>query len=155
MRSAYRMMFCFAAVALVALTPLAVSAQGQGKGAGSVSAIAVPAVQLKHWENSTVQERRAFLMGFVSMLEMERAWQGKTEVPITQSTVSTWCRGLTGVTIPEMDNALNEYIKDNPKASERTVIEALGRIYVRPKLSQKERGEAAKRYDVIKAHLGQ
>ena len=154
MRTAYRIMFCLAAVALLALTPPALAA-GPVKGAGSVSAIAIPAVQLKHWQNSTVQERRAFLMGFVAMLEMERIWQGKNELAITQSMVPTWSRSLADVSIPQMDNALNEYIQKHPKAMDRTVIDALGRIYIRPALSAKERDDASKRFDMLKADFKQ
>ncbi|MCC8194957.1 MAG: hypothetical protein LIP28_09965 [Deltaproteobacteria bacterium] len=150
MRSLYKGMFCFGLCALFAITASVALAQQQ-RGSGTVSAISVPAVQLKHWKNSTVQERRAFLMGFLSMLEMEHTWQGKDGLAVAQSTVPTWWRGLAGVSIPEMDDALNQYIAAHPNAMDRTVIEALGRIYVRPKLSKNEREDAAKRYDVLKA----
>ena len=154
MRTVCRIMFCFAAVALIAFAPAnAQAAQKMDPGTGSVSAVHFPAVQLKHWKNSTTQERRAFLMGFVSMLELERAWQGKSALPVGQSTVSTWVRGLSGVTIPEMDNALSKYIAENPGAGERTVLETLGRIYVRPKMSSEERDSASKRYDLLKTDL--
>ncbi len=152
MRKVYGMLFVLGAVALMALTPPAVSAAQSLSGkAGSVSAPALPTVTLKMWQNSTTQERRAFLLGFMSMLELEHAWQGKSAMPIEQSTVSTWVRGLAGVSIPDMDNALNAYIAQRPKAVDRSVLEVLGRIYVRPKLSQKERDDAAKRVDVLKA----
>ncbi|SBV99475.1 exported hypothetical protein [uncultured delta proteobacterium] len=157
MRSAYTFMVCLAAAALISFAPPAASAAKDtiATSPGTVSAISVPAVQLKHWKNSTIQERRAFLMGFVAMLEMEHAWQGKNELPISQSTVSTWVRGLSGVSIPEIDNAVNDYVVANPKAMEMTVIETLGRLYVRPKLSKNEREDAAKRYDVLKASFAQ
>lgn len=157
MRLMYTFIVCLAATALISFAPPTASAAQDlvSVSSGTVSAISVPAVQLKHWKDSTVQERHSFLMGFIGMLEIERAWQGKNELPITQSTVSSWCRGLVGVTIPEMDNALNTYIMEHPKAMERTVIETLGRIYVRPKLSKSERDDAAKRYDVLKASVTQ
>lgn len=154
MRTASRIMFCFVAAALLAFTPFSASA-GNGSAGSVSSAPSLPVVQLKHWQNSATAERHAFLMGFVSMLQLESAWQGKNALPVEQSTATTWMRGLSGVSIPQMDSALNDYIAKHPAAMERSVLETLGRIYVRPKLSQKERDSAAKRYDVLKADFHQ
>ncbi len=148
-------MLCLAAAALIAFASPATSmGQKVGTVQGSLSSPPLPVVTLDMWKNSTDQERRAFLMGFVSMLEMENAWQGKNPLPVEQSTVSTWVRGISGVTIPDMDGALNDYIARNPKAGDRSVLMVLGRIYVTPKLSRNERDSAAKRYDVLKADFG-
>ena len=155
MRTAYRIMFCLAAAALITLTaPAASMAQKAAPVQGTVASPPLPVITLDIWKNSTDQERRAFLMGLVSMLEMENAWQGKNPLPIEQSIVPTWVRGLSGVTIPDMDNALNDYLVKNPKAGDRSVLMVLGRLYVRPKLTHDERDSAAKRYDVLKADFG-
>lgn len=155
MRIPYRIMFCLAAAALVLFAFPATSMARKGLPAqGSVSSPPLPVITLDVWKNSTDQERRAFLMGVVTVLEMESAWQGKNSLPIEQSIVPTWVRGLSGVTIPEMDNALNEYMLKNPKAGDRSVLMVLGRLYVRPKLSQTERDAAAKHYDALKAGFG-
>lgn len=148
MRIPYRIMLCCAA-ALLAFSPLSAQAAADVRGDTVSSAPTLPVVQLKHWKNSSTPERHAFLMGFVSMAQMEYAWQGKNALPVEQSTAATWMRGLAGVTIPQMDAALNSYIDKYPNAMDRTVIETLGRIYVRPKLTDKERGSAAKRVEVL------
>lgn len=151
MRTVYRILFCLMAVAVLALAPPAASAQN----ASVSNASSLPMVQLSHWQNSTTQERHAFLMGFVSMVQVESAWQGKNSLPVEQSTTATWMRGLSGVSIQQMDAALNTYIAEHPKAMDKSVIETLGYIYVRPKLSKQERDSAAKRYEVLKAEFAQ
>ena len=151
MRTAYQIMFCIAAVTVIAFASPAAGAEGKGISAEKGAVEYLPVITLKDWQNSTVQERRAFLIGFVSMLQAEYAWQGADVLPVSQSTVSTWMRGLSGVTIPQMELALHDYIAKRPGKLDRSVIEALGRMYVKPKLSKEERAVSEKRVDVLKA----
>ena len=111
-----------------------------------ISAVNCPAVRLSHWQNSSEQERFAFLFGLVTMLEVEREWQGSKPLPVNRSTVGTWSRGLAGVTLKAMDTALAEYIAANPDKLDMPVVEALGRIYVRPEMSDSELALARSRY---------
>lgn len=148
MRIPYRIMLCCAA-AFLAFSPLTVYAAKDMNG-DSISTASLPVVLLKHWKNSSITERHAFLMGFVSMIQMEYAWQGKKPLPVKSSTAASWMRGLDGVTIQKMDTALNDYIDNHPDSMEKTVIEILGRLYVRPKLTDKERDIAAKRVEILK-----
>lgn len=148
MRIPYRIMLCCAA-ALLAFSPFSARAAQDVSGDAVSSVPGLPVVQLKHWKNSSTAERHAFLMGFVSMAQMESAWQGKNALPVEQSTAATWMRGLAGVTIPQMDAALNSYMDKYPNAMDMAVIETLGRIYVRPNLTDKERGRAAKRVETL------
>lgn len=151
MRTVYRLMFCIAAVAVIAFAPPAAGAREQGISAEKGSVDQLPVITLKDWKDSTAPEQRAFLAGLVNMLQMEYAWQGKNELPIGQSTVSTWMRGLSGVTIPQMKLALDEYISKRPEKLDRSVLEALGRIYVKPRLSKEERAISEKRVEELKA----
>lgn len=154
MRTAHRIIFSLAAAALLALClPAAAGARDIVKttNGGEAAAVHFPAVRLKNWKDSSIQERYAFLTGFVSMLEVERVWQGKQVLPITKSTVNTWMRGLSGATIKDMDDALNKYIADNPQNLDRPVVEILGRIYVRPELTKDEQRLAGDRFEKIKA----
>ena len=151
MRILYRFFFCLAALVIISgASALPAAAKSTAKKAADVSAVYFPSVQLKHWKNSTSDERFAFLAGFVSMLEVERAWQGNDLLPIKESTVGTWVRGLSGVTLKDMDMAVNEYIATHPNDLERNVVEVLGRLYVRPKMTAGERKTAGARYDVLK-----
>ncbi|MDL2209311.1 hypothetical protein LJC26_00695 [Desulfovibrio sp. OttesenSCG-928-O18] len=153
MRAVYRTIFSLAAVAVLAFClPVATGAKNIVKTTegGQVSAVYFPAVQLKHWKDSTQQERFAFLAGFVSMLELERSWQGKESLPVTQSIVGTWVRGLSGATLKNMDDAVNKYIAAHPQNLDKSVLEVLGKIYVRPKMTKDEQRLAADRYEKIK-----
>lgn len=152
MRTAYTIMICIMAVAIIAFTPPAAEAQqdrGVGKEQSEVKYLSP--ISLNDWQNSSSQERRAFLAGFVNMLQMEAAWQGENALSISESTVSTWMRGLSGVTIPEMETALDNYIVKRQGKLDRSVVEALGRMYVKPKLSKDERAASEKRLEALKA----
>lgn len=156
MPTAHRIIFSLAAIALLSFC-LSVAAVAKDivktTNSGEAAAVHFSGVQLKHWKESPIQERYAFLAGFVSMLEVERSWQGKNGLPITESTVSTWMRGLSGATIKGMDNALNKYIVDNPKKIDKPVVEVLGLVYVRPKLTKHEQRLAGDRYEKIKVNF--
>lgn len=114
-----------------------------------VEAVECPAVKLKHWQNSPEQERYAFLFGFVTMIEVEREWQGAKPLPANRSTVGGWVRGLSGVTLKAMDAALEQYIANNPDKLEMPVVEALGRIYVRPAMTEADMSKARERWSEI------
>jgi len=151
MRLSYRIALCLAATAIVVFTlPFTGTAQTSSRDAADVSAVYFPSVQLKHWQNTPSAERYAFLVGFLSMLEMERAWQGPELLPVNQSTVATWVRGLSSVTLRDMDTAVNQYIATHPNEGERSVVEVLGRIYVRPKMTRAEREMAGARYEQLR-----
>lgn len=140
------------AVALLAFGPVPVSAaENMATDAESVAITpsGLPVLQLRHWKDSPVGERQAFLLGFVSMVQAEYAWQGKKVLPVDRSTAQIWMRALNGVTIAEMDAKLNEYIAKNPDNLERSVLGTLGRIYAQPALSEKERAASGKRFEAM------
>lgn len=139
------------AVLIVMLAvPAAVSAEGLAKDTVR-DADAFSPVQLRHWKNSPQNERYAFLIGFFSILELEHAWQGKQALPISQSINSSWVRGLSGKTLQEISAAVDQYYHFNPGAEDTPVVEVIGRIYVKPVLTEAERKAAAARYDKLKA----
>ena len=115
-----------------------------------VKAVSCPAVMLDHWRNSSRDEKLAFLFGFASLLEMEKEWQGKQPLPIRQSIIGSWIRGLDGVTLGQMSDAIDAYAARHPEQMELSVLEVLGSIYVRPKMTQAEMVEAEKRVREIK-----
>lgn len=139
------------AVAIVMLAvPAALSADSLAKGAVR-DAVAFSPVQLRHWKNSTQNERYAFLTGLFSMLELEGAWQGKQALPISKSINRSWIQGLSGKTLQEVSAAIDQYYRDNPGAEDTPVVEVIGRIYVKPALTKAERDAAATRYEQLKA----
>ncbi|CAK7056991.1 MAG: hypothetical protein DELT_01275 [Desulfovibrio sp.] len=150
MRMVYRAIICVAVlVAVTVVLPQGASAQNREKKV-TQKVETLPPVQLQHWKNSSDGERYAFLIGVLSMMDMERAWQGKKPLPVAQSTNGTWVRGLSNTSLKDINNALDAYIAAHPSEMERPVLEVLGKIYVRPKLSKAERSEAAARYEKVK-----
>lgn len=125
-------------------------AVSHASNAEKISAVGVPVLQMKHWARSSQDEKLAFLFGFASLLELEKEWQGAKPLPLNQSIVGSWVRGLDGVTLGQMARALDKYAKENPDDLSRPVVEVMGITYVRPKLSEAELARAAKKVDQIK-----
>lgn len=95
-----------------------------------------PVVTLKLWQDSAPNERYAFLIGFVSMLELEKEWQGDNPVPFKQSLINTWVKGLDGITVKDMYTDIENHIKSNPDDMNRPVIQVLWNDFVQPKVSE-------------------
>ena len=131
-----------------------VCAPGFAKEPGSDSTIdktvvSFKAPQLKDWQNAAENERYAFLIGVVAMFEAEREWQSPKMLPVKQSTIGVWNKGLTGVTFRDMHDAIDAYIKAHPEAMDEQVLMVLGRIYVAPVMTDAERTQAKARYTQI------
>ncbi len=115
----------------------------------NVEAVHCPPLTLKDWVASSSQEQYAFLFGFVTMLEMEKEWQGEKPLPLSRSLVHSWVNGLAGVTLREMHKTIEDYIVAHPEDQTRNVVEVLGHAYVRPKLTPAMREEARAHLDAI------
>lgn len=104
---------------------------------------------LGYWKHSSESEQRAFLMGFISALDMEKMWQSSNPQPIGKSTVSAWTRGLGGLSYPEICGALNAYVAEHPDRMNESVLKVLADLYVRPKMTPAECKEADAHYAKI------
>lgn len=110
-----------------------------------------PHVDLKAWKASSHEEKLAFLYGITTFLQLEREWQSKQPLPINQSIVGSWVRGFEGVSLRDMVSTVDAYIARNPDMLDKSVLEILGRTYIRPKLTEAERRDAARRvYEILK-----
>lgn len=148
-----RILICTAlAAAILLVVPTIVPAAPAGT-AGQTPAVAIPPVRLKDWQASSQGEKYAFLIGFLSMVELECAWQGKTPLPVERSTADAWVRGLSDVTLRDMANTVERYIAENPRDMDMSVVEVLGKAYVRPKLTKEERAKAGDRYAAMQKEL--
>lgn len=114
-------------------------------------AMSLPSLTIEHWKASAQNEKLAFLFGLATMAELEKEWQGATPLPIAHSLNQTWVRGLDGVRLGDMCAAVDRFADEHPTLSQMSVLEVLGRIYVRPKLSESERREAAAKARQIRA----
>ncbi len=96
----------------------------------------IPLVSLNTWKDSTEQERYGFLVGFVTMMELERQWQGQNPLPLKLSLVQSWSKGFEGVTLKQIHDTLDEYIAANPKDLDRQVVEVLWFKFAQPKVKE-------------------
>lgn len=112
--------------------------------------LCLPTLTLQDWQASDKNEKLAFLFGIASMIELEKEWQGATPLPISKSLNQSWVRGLDGVSLDTMRRAVDKFAEEHPTLSQMAVLEAVGRIYVRPKLSETERQEASAKVEKIK-----
>lgn len=104
----------------------------------------VPLVTLRHWKDSKPNERYAFLVGFVTMLEMEKEWQmqsGKKMTPLKESLAGSWVRGFENVSLKEIYDSVNNYISSNPSDLNRPVAEVLWYNFAQPKMTEKVRAK--------------
>lgn len=127
------------------------SSQAAQSRLANVQAVNCPSLLLKHWKASNKNEKMAFLLGFATMLEMEKEWQGTTPLAISSSINNSWVRGLSGVTLGQMASSIDSYIAEHPDQMDRSVIEVMGRIYVSPKLTEQERKIAREHYQRIQS----
>lgn len=90
----------------------------------------VPVVTGEHWLKSTPQERKSFLVGAATIIELEQEVQGPSPAP--KSTIPTWCKGLSPYTFDQMVAAIDKWYADNPDKTARPVVEVMWYELARP-----------------------
>jgi hypothetical protein len=94
----------------------------------------MPVVTGQEWMNSSEQEKRAFLMGALTVIELEKEYAGQAETPdkgyeghtpMVASMSSGWVERLSPHTITEIMNAIDSYYRSNPGQIQRPVIEVM------------------------------
>ena len=97
----------------------------------------VPLVTLRHWKESKPNERYAFLVGMVTMVEIEKEWQLKNNKKMTakkQSLAGAWVRGFENRPLKEIYDGINNYIAANPGDLDRPVPEVMWFTFVQPRV---------------------
>jgi len=153
MKKFSRIILLSAVVGVMALTGLVMQSGNSGATQPinkQTEALDVPVLTLKDWQDSSKSEKMSFLYGFVTMIGLEREWQGHQALPIRQSINSTWAKGLEGLTISEICKAVDAYAVEHPDQSDRAVLSVMGQLYVRPKMNDADRKAAAKRWEEVK-----
>ena len=91
----------------------------------------VPVVTGEHWTKSTAQERKAFLIGAATIMELEQEVQGAAPPPKT--TIGVWCKGLSAYSFDEMAAAIDAWYAANPDKLARPVVEVMWYELAKPK----------------------
>lgn len=113
-------------------------------------AVECPRVTLAHWKASSRDEKMSFLLGFVTMLDMERFWQGNKSLNAKQSLNGMWARGLSGVTLDQMRASVDQYVVEHPDQGDMSVVAVLSRTYVQPRMTAAERRQADEHYNRLR-----
>lgn len=85
----------------------------------------VPIVTGVHWTKSSEDQKKAYLIGIANLAQVERAYQGNTQVSDEQSIVPRMARGLKGQTLDSVREGLNKWYAANPGRMDRPVIETI------------------------------
>ena len=91
----------------------------------------VPVVTGEHWMKSTPQERKAFLVGAATIIELEQEVQGDT--PPKKTTIDVWCKGLSPYSFDQMVAAIDQWYAANPDKVSRPVVEVMWYELAKPK----------------------
>ncbi|KHK03362.1 hypothetical protein [Desulfovibrio sp. TomC] len=91
----------------------------------------IPVVTGEHWVKSSPQERKSFLLGAATIIELEQEVQGQTPPPKT--TITVWCKGLSAYNFDEMAAAIDKWYAANPDKLARPVVEVMWYELAKPK----------------------
>lgn len=154
MKKLSRIILLSALVGAVALTGLVM--QSGPSGAAQVidkqaEAQDVAGLTLAEWQKSSQEAKLSFLYGFVTMLMWENTWQGDNVLPISQSSISIWARGLKDERILDICKAIDQYAAEFPNQSELNVLAVMSKLYVRPMMNDAERKAAYERWKEVKS----
>ena len=94
----------------------------------------IPIVTGEHWIKSTPQERKAFLLGASTIIELEQEVQGATPPPKT--TIDTWCKGLSHFTIDQMVTAIDKWYAEHADKQARPVVEVMWYELAKPNVDK-------------------
>lgn len=80
----------------------------------------------KHWIQSSLEQKRAFLFGVGNVLEIEEAMAGDNFDALRgRSIVPVLLEGLSGTSIADIVTQLDKFYGDHPKQLNRAVIEVM------------------------------
>lgn len=93
----------------------------------------LPVVTGKHWVDSTEREKKAFLIGMGTIIEVEQEVQSKNpSSEKARSFIPTFVAGLSGYSITEIMNQVDSWYQANPDKLDRPVIEVIWSELVMP-----------------------
>ena len=79
----------------------------------------------EHWTKASRDEKLAYLMGAGNVIEVEQALQRGRQVPDNESQVPVMVRGLKGLTLTGVMEALDRWYAANPDRRDRPVLETI------------------------------
>ena len=92
---------------------------------GSAVADEVPLITGEHWVKSTVEQKKAFLIGIANVVLVETAYEGTNPPPDAQSIVPRMVKGLKSQTLDSVREALDKWYAAHPDQLQRPVVETI------------------------------
>ncbi|MCC6193764.1 MAG: hypothetical protein IT518_04780 [Burkholderiales bacterium] len=102
-------------------------------GLGSVQAQGVPIVTGDHWTKSSVDQKKAYLLGIGNLLQVEVEYFGNNPPSDAQSFVPRMSRGLRGESPDSVRGKIDAWYAANPSRLSRPVLEVVWTEIVVPK----------------------
>ena len=90
----------------------------------------IPVVTGEHWTKSSPQERKAFLLGAATVIELDQEVQGAS--PAKNSSIDAWAHGLSVFTFDQMVAAIDRWYAEHPDHLNRPVVEVMWYELARP-----------------------
>lgn len=102
----------------------------------TVSAGEVPVVTGEHWTDATEQQKRAFILGMATIIELEQEFQATSPPAPGASLVPPMVNGLSDYTLEGILRNLDQWYADNPDGMNRAVVEVIWTEMALPNLQQ-------------------
>jgi hypothetical protein len=84
----------------------------------------IPLVTGEHWMKSTVELKKAYLLGVANIVQIDLAY-ATTPPTDAQSVMPRMVRGLKGQTLDSVRDALDKWYAANPDRLQRPVLETI------------------------------
>ena len=92
---------------------------------GIAGAQEIPVVTGEHWTRSSVEMKKAYLVGMANIVLIEIAYEGANPVSDAQSILPRMVKGLKGQTLDSVREALDRWYAAHPDQIRRPVVETI------------------------------
>ena len=92
---------------------------------GIARAQEIPVVTGEHWTRSSVEMKKAYLVGMANIVLIEIAYEGANPVSDAQSILPRMVKGLKGQTLDSVREALDRWYAAHPDQIRRPVVETI------------------------------
>ena len=92
---------------------------------GIAGAQEIPVVTGEHWTRSSVEMKKAYLVGMANIVLIEVAYEGANPVSDAQSILPRMVKGLKGQTLDSVREALDRWYAAHPDQIRRPVVETI------------------------------
>ena len=96
----------------------------------------LPRVTGEHWTTATEREKRAFILGMATIIEVEQEFQAADPPEPGASLVPPLVNGLDDYTFEGLIRNLDQWYMDNPTGMDRAVLEVIWTEFALPNLSR-------------------